>query len=632
MHGPKQAALFAAAVCLALVNPSHSQAGTEAISRARALLAKGDAKAAVTLLEDALPGAGADLGPTIVVLRQAYVRAAEQAASAGKADEAAGYRENLEILNRRMRARPDDAKPAPTPGSEPPQTPTPKAAPLATTEPRPALTPPPSIQPLPALPQLEATPEPLPTPDPAAMLASPTPTDVVPPIASRPDPLSPPTVLPRATQADEPVTPRPTARSEPLEDRRPKDVEPASAAPAGPSSKEILIAADRAYLAGKYLDANRGYAALAKAGQLPAGRKDHWAYCRSVDVLRRLKAKPTTAEEWASIDREIGEIKALNPTFWWAEYLRNLADDSSRSAARTPKGRIVRGASPESDLTSPGSSTSQPQRTPSKQGKPGALVAAAPSGSGGASTGRDDSTLPYLTESANFRIHHADAALADSIARAAEATRESQARHWSGSMPRNWSPKCEIDVYPTAVVFAAETKQAADSPGFSTMTSDGNAISGRRIRLRADHPDLLTAILPHEVTHVVLADLFPAQPVPRWADEGIAVLAEPQAEQERRLAELDRALQGGKVFTIESLMVRDCPEGEFWPLYYAQSISLTRFLVSQGKPAQFIDFLHRSQSGAIEGELRKVYGIEGYADLQKRWLDHAKARVASTRQ
>jgi hypothetical protein len=236
-----------------------------------------------------------------------------------------------------------------------------------------------------------------------------------------------------------------------------------------------------------------------------------------------------------------------------------------------------------------------------------------------------------VTESANFRIHHSDAAVADAVARTAEATREAQARRWSGSLPRNWSPKCEIEVYPTAAVFAAETKQPTDSPGFSTMTSDGNAISGRRIRLRADHPDLLASVLPHEVTHVVLADLFPAQPVPRWADEGIAVLSEPQNEQERRLAELDRALQGGKIFTIESLMVRDCPEGEFWPLYYAQSVSLTRFLVSQGKPAQFIEFLHRSQSGAIEGELRKVYGIEGYADLQKRWLDDAKARLASAR-
>jgi hypothetical protein len=236
-----------------------------------------------------------------------------------------------------------------------------------------------------------------------------------------------------------------------------------------------------------------------------------------------------------------------------------------------------------------------------------------------------------VTESANFRVHHADAGLADAVTGAAEATRDAQARRWGGSAPRNWSPKCEIDVYPTAALFASETKQPAESPGFSTMTSDGQAINGRRIRLRADRPDMITAVLPHEVTHVVIADFFPSQPVPRWADEGIAVLSEPPVEQERRLAELDGPLRGGKIFSIESLMVRDFPEGEHWPLYYAQSVSLTRFLVAQGKPGQFIDFLARSQRSGVESELRRVYGIAGYEDLQKRWLDDVRMRVASSK-
>jgi hypothetical protein len=33
--------------------------------------------------------------------------------------------------------------------------------------------------------------------------------------------------------------------------------------------------------------------------------------------------------------------------------------------------------------------------------------------------------------------------------------------------------------------------------------------------------------LPHEITHVVLADRFNTKPMPRWADEGMAVLTEP---------------------------------------------------------------------------------------------------------
>ena len=32
--------------------------------------------------------------------------------------------------------------------------------------------------------------------------------------------------------------------------------------------------------------------------------------------------------------------------------------------------------------------------------------------------------------------------------------------------------------------------------------------------------------LGHELTHVLLADLFPNQTLPRWLDEGIAILAD----------------------------------------------------------------------------------------------------------
>jgi hypothetical protein len=131
------------------------------------------------------------------------------------------------------------------------------------------------------------------------------------------------------------------------------------------------------------------------------------------------------------------------------------------------------------------------------------------------------------------------------------------------------------------------------------------------------------------VTHVVLADLFPTQQIPRWADEGIAVLSEPKHEQERRIVELDPALDGGKIFSIEHLMVRDYPEGPHWALYYAQSVSLTRFLVDQGTPAQFIDFLQGSQRTDAQTELRRVYKIDGFADLQTRWLDYARTRIAS---
>jgi hypothetical protein len=56
---------------------------------------------------------------------------------------------------------------------------------------------------------------------------------------------------------------------------------------------------------------------------------------------------------------------------------------------------------------------------------------------------------------------------------------------------------------------------------------------------------------------------------------------------------------------------------------------LTRFLVEQGTPAQFVDFVKSAQRGNIEVELRRVYQISGYDDLQKRWLAHARQATAA---
>ena len=92
---------------------------------------------------------------------------------------------------------------------------------------------------------------------------------------------------------------------------------------------------------------------------------------------------------------------------------------------------------------------------------------------------------------------------------AAESVRAAQAKRWASPAARaTVDAPCDLYLYPSGKVFARETKQPENSPGFSTMMCNGNRVVARRMNLRADHPLLVTAILPHEVTHVVLADLF----------------------------------------------------------------------------------------------------------------------------
>ncbi len=237
-----------------------------------------------------------------------------------------------------------------------------------------------------------------------------------------------------------------------------------------------------------------------------------------------------------------------------------------------------------------------------------------------------------MHESRNFRVFHANAHLAEQAAEAAEAVRAAQAKRWgSSAVQRAWNPRCEIYLYPDGKAFAQATGQAESSPGFSTMESNGKQITVRKVLLRADQPQLLAAILPHEVTHVVLADLFTVQQIPRWADEGIAVLAEPNSEQNLRAADLRDSLSSGQVFELRKLMSIDTPDAKDWSLYYAQSVSLTRFLVEQGTPEQLIQFVRESAGKGIEKALREVYRIGGFEELEQRWQGYAREQLASSK-
>jgi hypothetical protein len=139
---------------------------------------------------------------------------------------------------------------------------------------------------------------------------------------------------------------------------------------------------------------------------------------------------------------------------------------------------------------------------------------------------------------------------------------------------------------------------------------------------------MLTTTLPHEVTHIVLADLFVAQAIPRWADEGLAVLAEPESEQRQRQADLKGPLDAGRIFEAGRLMAMDYPDPNDWRLFYAQSVSLTQFLVEQGPPERFIQFVRDTQRMGTEAAIRDVYHIDGLSALQERWLDYARKQVA----
>lgn len=407
---------------------------------------------------------------------------------------------------------------------------------------------------------------------------------------------------------------------------------------ARPEPAPSLAGADAAFRARRYDEAGRLYDALGRDGRLPEVRRDPWAYCRMVRVVERINESARTERDWAEIRSEIDEIRKLSPKNWYAEYLRNLVAELATKDRKPRDGKpVLRGASPEEAPRAAAAERTRSRRFVSASAAteegpaPPATPAAAPEPAAPA-VGRAGAPVGNwrVWETDSFRIFHADEDLARRVAQAAETSRAEQARRWLGDRPAaRWTPKCDVYLYPTPALFRQMTGQPEDSPGFSTMGLNAGRVVARRINLRADHPNLVGAILPHEVTHVVLADAFADVQVPRWADEGMAVLSEPPREQELRAGDLEAPLAENRLFRLNDLMSMDYPDGRHWSLYYAQSVSLTRFLVERGTPGRFVEFVKGSQRSGVEAELRRVYGFRDLADLQARWLEHVRHRPAA---
>jgi hypothetical protein len=228
-----------------------------------------------------------------------------------------------------------------------------------------------------------------------------------------------------------------------------------------------------------------------------------------------------------------------------------------------------------------------------------------------------------IVETGNFRIlSYGIQKATPQVAQSCERLRGELCRQWLGDRsPAVWSPKCDLVLHPSDQSYLREVGQAGQSTVASSMIGrPGGAITARRIDIRATRADWQTAALPHELTHLVLADRFTTRQLPRWSDEGMAVLADPAAKQERHLRDLEQALATGTSFRVAELLALDrYPAGNRWGTFYGQSASLVRFLVQRGTPATFADFVQLASERGYDAALRDGYHIDGVADLERQW-------------
>jgi hypothetical protein len=239
-----------------------------------------------------------------------------------------------------------------------------------------------------------------------------------------------------------------------------------------------------------------------------------------------------------------------------------------------------------------------------------------------------------IAETTNFRVYHNQPReIAEKAAQVAERTRTAMLRKWFDEGSDPWPQKCELYLCATADEYARLGNAPATSPGHSAIQADAGRITVRRMFMHCDNPNMLIAVLPHETTHCVLAGRFGDKMVPRWADEGMAVLTEPREQIDRHLRNLPKHSQERQLFYLRDLMnLENYPEPRRVGAFYSQSVSIVDFLTRQKGPQTFARFLYDGVNGNYEEALRRHYGYRDFSDLEVRWRASAFRETAGGNQ
>ncbi|MGL6074595.1 MAG: hypothetical protein ACRC8S_10585 [Fimbriiglobus sp.] len=203
------------------------------------------------------------------------------------------------------------------------------------------------------------------------------------------------------------------------------------------------------------------------------------------------------------------------------------------------------------------------------------------------------------------------------LRRSIEGVRDAIFTRWTGKPGAAWSPRCEVVLHETAESFTQATKQAPSTRGHATTELTEGRVTKRRLDLcLAGDPATLEAdILPRELTHVILADLFPTKPPPTWAAIGMAHLATSADEQTRYRNLL--APYKASLIPLETFFTN--PTAADAALYHLQSAAFVNYLVRSRGERELVQALNLVGRYGAEGGLRNAYGLQSLNQLETQW-------------
>jgi tetratricopeptide (TPR) repeat protein len=357
-------------------------------------------------------------------------------------------------------------------------------------------------------------------------------------------------------------------------------------------ARGYLEQAEKLFQANQFDQAGTLYARANEAmPEILKEARERWAYCKMHQVFGRLDAKgsPVAVEELPALEQQVRTAIAMTP---------NLAklDSFGKELLASIQTRRS-GAAPERRVEAPAPALAIKH------------------------TARPAGAKWAVAETANFRMfHNLETEQAEQILRIAETTRVAMQKKWFGNVAEDWKPRCDLYIHADAEAYSRETGAPQNAPGHATNQWDRDRLVMRRLDMRLDFPNMRETVLPHETTHIVLAARLGPTLIPRWADEGMAVLTEPREYVERHLRNLPAHRNASELFTVGQLMeMKDYPQPRLIGAFYAQSVSLVDYLNGLRGSQTFAAFLKDGMAGGYEPALRKHYDIQGYQALQTNW-------------
>jgi hypothetical protein len=220
----------------------------------------------------------------------------------------------------------------------------------------------------------------------------------------------------------------------------------------------------------------------------------------------------------------------------------------------------------------------------------------------------------FLRETEHFSIFYRDLSQAKLISDKAEYFFEKIAYDFGYEDEIDWDTRCRVyiaDNIDTWKVFLKDIGLKTDLVGGFVPN-----YAEKEMYLCAISDDYIALTFPHELTHLIFAEIAGGRTIPLWLNEGLANYEASVTSLSNALL-TDRIKKGRHILLGDILRMGSYPEGkEMRELFYAQSEKMVEFLITQHgrkKFRKFCDMILNDRS--FKSALTGAYGAD-FKDIE----------------